>query len=198
MKVVYATYVVFVLWLIVAAPYWNTSHRVPSHTLCYENYCHENAYTHNSQPELKTPYLYDSPYLNLMYLLKLTTHREHLSQQLHNEKNKNSKLLHACCCDNYCYKTNILNHSKTYVKQPKNFFPITNIQVGPQLNLWNGYGIGLIRSMDLVKLFQKSYNSFVHCICNRMSTSANAAATPKKLFDQNVDMVDMLVNGQKR
>jgi hypothetical protein len=191
MKVVYATYVVFVLWLIEVASYWNTSHRVLSYTLWknYENCCH--AYTHNSKPELKTPCLYDSPYWNLMYLVKLITHP-------YNVKNENSKLLHACCCNNYCYKTNMLSNSKLYVKQPKHFFPITTIQVGPQLNLWNGYGIGLTRNMDLVKLLQKLDNSFVHCICNRMTTSTNAAATPRKLFDQNIDMVDILANGQKR
>ena len=52
--------------------------------------------------------------------------------------------------------------------------------------------------MDLVNPLQKPCNSFEHCTCHIMSTSTNVAATTRKLFEQNVDMIDALANGQKR
>lgn len=143
-------------------------------------------------------YFYASPYWNLIYLNKTSTQFKHSSKQLTNVKYENSKLLHAWCSNSYCYRTSSLIKSKVHEKELKNFFPITNIQVGPQLNLWNGYGKGVIRSIDLVEFLQKTCNSLEHCTCNRMTTSTNVAATTRKLFEQNVDMVDVLANGQKR
>lgn len=75
---------------------------------------------------------------------------------------------------------------------------ITIIQLGPQLNLWNGYGIGVIRSKDLNTSSQKICHLLKLCICHIMSTSSNVAATTRKLFEQNVDSIDTLSNGQKR
>jgi hypothetical protein len=195
MKVGYPTSFVFVLWLIVAASYWNTSHCVVSHTLWkgYANSCHVNVNTHNLKSNLKTPCFYASPYWNLIHLNKTPTQLKLTSQQLTNVKYENSKLLHACCSNSHCYKTSKVIKSKVYVKELKNFFPITNIQVGPQLNLWNGYGKGVIRGMDLVKTLQKTYDLLEHCMCNRMTTSTNVAATTRKLFEQNVDVIDVLV-----
>jgi hypothetical protein len=79
MKVVYATFLVFVLWLIAATSYCNTSHCVLSHTLWNgnANCFHENATSHNLKSKSKTSYLYPSPYWNVSYLNKTCTHLKH-------------------------------------------------------------------------------------------------------------------------
>jgi hypothetical protein len=75
------------------------------------------------------------------------------------------------------------------------FRPINNIQTGPQLNLWNGVVIGVTN-------FALSPKQLCHllrnCTCNRMSSSANVAATTRKLFEQKNDNTDVVLNGQKR
>ena len=86
-------------------------------------------------------------------------------------------------------------YSKSYEKY---FFPITYIQGGPQLNLWNGYKVKVLRSKGLNISIQKIRNLLDKLIWNRMSTSSNVAATTRKLFEQNVDNIDTLSNGQKR
>ena len=196
MKVGYPAFLVLVLWLIVAAPYWNTSHCVVSHTIWkeYAHSCHVNVNTHNFNPNLKIPCCYASPYWNLRYPKKTSTQLKNSSKKLTNAKIETSKLLHVGCC---CYKTSKLIRYKHHEKE-LNFFPTTNIQGGPQLNLWNGYGKGVIRSMDLAKTPQKTYDLLEKCTCNRMTTPTNAATTTRKLFEQNVDTVDVLPNGQKR
>ena len=166
MKVAYATIFALVLWLIVATPYWKPSHRVSSHTLWigYSSCCYAN--THKDKPTSKVvpPCFYASPYWNLMYLIKTPTHLEHLTQQYTNLEYNNSKVLHFWIANSCCYKT---NSSKLYKNQSKHFIPKTNIQIGPQLILWNGFGIGIIRSKDLVNPLQKSSHSFEHCICHK-------------------------------
>ena len=83
-----------------------------------------------------------------------------------------------------------------HVKHIKHFFLSYNIQIGPQLNLWNGFVIRVIRSMDFNLALQKLCNLLRYCICHRMSTSSNVAATTRKLFEN--DSIDTLSNGQKR
>ena len=75
------------------------------------------------------------------------------------------------------------------------FLPKINIQDGPQLNLWNGFEIGVI---NFVVFLQQLCHFLKHCTCNRMSTSANVAATTRKLFEQKNDNMDIMLNGQKR
>ena len=75
------------------------------------------------------------------------------------------------------------------------FLPTNNIQTGPQLNLWNGVVIGVIK---FTLSPQKLCHLLKNCTCNRMSSSANAAATTRKLFEEKNDNMDIVVNGQKR
>ena len=296
MKVVYATFLVFVLWLIAATSYCNTSHCVLSHTLWNgnANCFHENATSHNLKSKSKTSYLYSSPYWNVSYLNKTCTHLKH-SLQISNIKYENSKMLHAWCSNDYCnepkskvyvknrnkssqyathmkciklkemcdgrikknvahkslnifhinkwgslnelvyylpwkYYTSVnfrnhrtllneyidrdaclkilrrqiinvydkLNGSRLYVTHPNHFFPNINIQVGPQLNLWNGLEFGKKRSNDFNISLHQIHHSLNYCDCHRMSTSSSVAATTRKLFEQNVDSMDTMSNGQKR
>ena len=74
------------------------------------------------------------------------------------------------------------------------FFPKINIQDNPQLNLWNGFEIGVI---NFALSPQQLCHLFKHCTCNRMSTSANVVATTRKLFEQKSDNMDIILNGQK-
>ena len=131
MKVAYATIFAFVLWLIVAASYWKSSHRVSSHTLWigYSSCCYENIHEHKPTSKVVPPCFYASPYWNLMYLIKTPTHLEHPTQQYTNLEYKNSKLLHAWLANSCCYKTNKPNNNKLYEKQSKHFFqkPISNL-----------------------------------------------------------------------
>ena len=90
-----------------------------------------------------------------------------------------------------CYK---LIRSRLYVNY---FFPKYNIQVGPQLNLWNGFVIGITRSEDINTTLHPLH-LFVQCVCNKMSTSSSVTATTRKLFEQNIEPMDSLANGQKR
>ena len=87
--------------------------------------------------------------------------------------------------------------SRLYEIYLHHFFPYLNIQVGPQHNLWNGFESGVIRSNNFNKSLQPLY-SFQNCIWNRMTSSSNVAATTRKLFEQNIETVDTLANGQKR
>jgi hypothetical protein len=76
-----------------------------------------------------------------------------------------------------------LDDCSLHEKHIKHFFLLYNIQVGPQLNLWNGFVIRVTRSMDFNLALQKLCNLLRYCICHRMSTSSNAAATTRKLFE---------------
>jgi len=91
-----------------------------------------------------------------------------------------------------------LNGSRLYVTHPNHFFPNINIQVGPQLNLWNGLEFGKKRSNDFNISLHQIHHSLNYCDCHRMSTSSSVAATTRKLFEQNVDSMDTMSNGQKR
>ena len=75
MKVAYATKLVFVFWLIVAAPYWKSSLRVFSHTprKRFSNCCYESIYEHKVKTKTEPPCFHASPYWNLLYTIK--THR---------------------------------------------------------------------------------------------------------------------------
>jgi hypothetical protein len=90
-----------------------------------------------------------------------------------------------------------LDRSRLYVTHLNHFFPSINIQVGPQLNLWNGFELGKIRSKHF-NTSSKKRHSLKYCDCHRMSTSSSVAATTRKLFEQNVDSMDTMSNGQKR
>jgi hypothetical protein len=61
------------------------------------------------------------------------------------------------------------------------FLSKINIQDGLQRNLWNGFEIGMLNFG--LSLQQLCYSS-KHCTCHIMFTSANFAATTKKLFEQ--------------
>ena len=74
------------------------------------------------------------------------------------------------------------------------FSPTHNIQTDPQLNLWNGVVVGVI---NFAISPQKLCHLLKNCTCNRMSSSAKAAATPRKLFEEN-DNMDIVLNGKKR
>ena len=72
MKVAYATNFIFVFWLIVATPYWNSTHRV-SHTpwkgclhLCFERTREDNLKTRSV-----LPFYHASPYWNRLYINKI-------------------------------------------------------------------------------------------------------------------------------
>ena len=136
MKVAYATMFAFVLWLIVASSYWKSSHCVFSHTILigYSSCCYGNIHEHKPTSKVELPCFYASPYWNLVYLIKTSTQLDNLTHQYTNIEYENSKLLHAWIANSY-FKTNKLNRSKLYVKHFKHFFPKTNIQFGPQLNL---------------------------------------------------------------
>jgi len=76
------------------------------------------------------------------------------------------------------------------------FLPEINIQVGPQLNLWNGFDKWVI---NFGISPQQMCHLLKHCICNRMTSSANAAATTtRKLSEEKNDNMDVMLNGQKR
>ena len=92
----------------------------------------------------------------------------------------------------------IVHSSRLYAKYWKHLFPNAHIQEGPQLNLWNGYGLGLTRGMDLSISLQKTHHSYKCCTWHRISTSSKVAATTRKLFEQNVESIDTSSNSQKR
>ena len=72
MKVAYATFFNFVLWLKSATPYWKTSHRV-SHTLWKGNFhcCYERTYEDKLHTTLIPPFFHASPYWHLLYTIKM-------------------------------------------------------------------------------------------------------------------------------
>jgi len=84
-----------------------------------------------------------------------------------------------------------------HVKQPKYFFSNFNIQYGPQLNLWNGVEKEMIRRNNYNQYLHKTHILPNSCISYRMSTSSNAAATTRKLFEKCDENMEMS-NGQKR
>ena len=54
MKVACATYLVIIMWLVLATPYWIYSHGVNSHTTweCLANFCFENTYKNVINPKV--------------------------------------------------------------------------------------------------------------------------------------------------
>ena len=75
------------------------------------------------------------------------------------------------------------------------FFPKNNIQEGPQLNLWNGFEI---RVINFSLSPQQLCHLFKNCTFHKIFTSANVAATTRKLFEQKNDNMDIMLNDQKR
>ena len=99
--------------------------------------------------------------------------------------------------NNYLVNGCVVIRNRLYAKYLHHFFLNFNIQVGPQHNLWNRFEVGVIRSNNFSNFLQPLY-SFQNCICNRMTSSSNVAATTRKLFEQNTETVDTIANGQKR
>ena len=87
---------------------------------------------------------------------------------------------------------------RLHVIQLKHFFPNFNIQIGPQLNLWNGFEIKILRSKLSYIHTKNTHNTMKLLMFYRMSTSSNVAATTRKLFEQKTDSIDTLTNSQKR
>ena len=89
------------------------------------------------------------------------------------------------------------NKFRLCLKHLKHFLSSSKLQYGPQLNLWNGLKFEMTRSKNFsIQVLQLTYSS-LYCTCNRMSTSSNATAATKKLFEPNNEIMDMS-NGQKR
>ena len=101
--------------------------------------CTSNIGNHNKHLHLKQ-------YAYIIFF----THRRMILLKFHIDR---------CVCQNFSKyaKTQCKNHSYSiHAKYLINFFPKTNTQQGPQLNLWNGYEVGIIRRMLLITPLQKN------------------------------------------
>lgn len=126
--------------------------------------------------------------------ITLFSHRSMTMLRSYSDKGTRFKILekwlvNACCRIEDC---------NMHAKHTNHFSPKSNIQHGPQLNLWNGFVIGITRSTGLKLSSQKACNSQKICIVHRMSTSSNATAPTRKLFENKNDSIDTLSNGQKK
>ena len=163
----------------------DSSHRLKSMKLLYTVYTYK---TNNQHKPINFPHLKYPTYATVF------THRNVVLFKGDLNKYVCSRLIGKqvgiICCK--------LVSSSLYAKNLKHFFPKINIQDDPQLNLWNGFVIGMIRSMDSSLSLLQIYHSLKHCTCYRMSTSTNVVATTRKLFEQKNDNIDTMLNGQKQ
>jgi len=90
-----------------------------------------------------------------------------------------------------------LKTSNMCTKHLNHFFSKFNIQNGPQFNLWNRFEYEITRSKNYKFFPQQNNYLLTYYMCNRMFASSNVAATSRKLFEQNIENME-LSNSKKK
>lgn len=214
MKVAYATYLVIIMWLVLATPYWIYSHSVNSHTTweCLTNSCFKNTYKNVINPKvwynnLNVHIINECSIRNNgsvvvtvdacafsytclkclgdVWNVRVVTNHNLYKSTYNQFVNTNMKIhMNRKRC--YHRMNASCTHTSTHMmlEHANHFFFHSQFLGGPQLNLWKGIRGKKIRSIPHSKLKYKTFVCFAYI---RMATITPTSSSRKLFENENID-----------